>query len=143
MDTTTVTLVEAGTPAQLTRDQVPEHLTWNLTSIYATNHDWEGAFAAVAASIPSLSRFDGQLKSAEVLAEALLARDAANAVLAKLEVFASMRLDQDTTNDLYKSMDARIRTLLNKAADTTSYLNPQLLKIAKTTLKGWITETKL
>jgi oligoendopeptidase F len=138
MDTTTVTPVETGTPAQLTRDQVPEHLTWNLTSIYATNQDWEGEFAAVAASIPTLSRFDGQLKSAHVLAEALLARDAINAVLGKLEVFAKMRLDQDTTNDLFKSMDARIRTLLNKAADTTSYLNPQLLKIAKTKLKGWI-----
>jgi oligoendopeptidase F len=136
--TPTATPVETGTPVQLTRDQVPEHLTWNLSSIYATNRDWEEEFAAVAASVSSLSRFDGQLKSAEVLAEALLARDAVGSTLEKLYVFAHMRLDQDTTNDLYKAMYSRVRTLWNKATETTSYLHPQLLKVAKTKLKSWI-----
>ena len=29
--------------AQLQRDEVPEELTWDLTSIFATDDDWETA----------------------------------------------------------------------------------------------------
>jgi oligoendopeptidase F len=133
MSTTTVT------PVELTRDQVPEHLTWNLSSIYANNQEWEREFAEVAASIPSLARFDGKIKtSAETLAEALLARDQVLGLVDKLYVYASMRSDQDTANDLYKGMFARIRSLSIKASETSSYIHPQLLKIAKSKLKSWI-----
>lgn len=124
---------------ELTRDQVPQEMTWNLASIYATDADWETEFQTVSASIPGLARFDGKLKtSAEDLAEALLARDAQLIILEKLYVYASMRKDQDTANDLYKGMHQRIRSLWIKFADVTSYMHPQILKIAKSKMKTWI-----
>jgi oligoendopeptidase F len=124
---------------ELTRDQVPEGRTWNLASIYATDADWETEFKTVGANIPSLARFDGKLKdSPEALAEALLARDAQFILIEKLYVYASMRKDQDTANDLYKGMYQRIRSLWIQAADVTSYIHPQILKIAKSKMKSWI-----
>ena len=126
-------------PAELTRDQVPEHLTWNLNSIYTTNHDWEAEFADVSARVPELSKFDGKLQaSPEALAEALLARDSVIVLIEKLYVYASMRKDQDTSDDLYKGMYQRVRSLWIKCSDTTSYIQPQILKIPKSTLKGWV-----
>jgi oligoendopeptidase F len=49
-----------------------------------------------------------------------------------------MRKDQDTANDLYKSMFSRIRSLAIKADEFMSYMKPQLLKIAKSKLKSWV-----
>ena len=128
-----------ATPAEITRDQVPEHLTWNLSSIYATDQAWEADFAALALRLPEIAKFDGKVKdSAESLAACLLTRDSIYTVLDKLYVYASMRKDQDTANDLYKGMFQRVRSLWIKTSGTASFIHPQVLKIAKSRLKGWV-----
>ena len=35
----------------LKRNEVPEHLTWNLTSIFPTNESWEDAFQTIETGV--------------------------------------------------------------------------------------------
>ncbi len=47
--------------AQLQRDEVPEELTWDLTSIFATDDDWETAYDAVHQGAQALKQFVGHV----------------------------------------------------------------------------------
>jgi oligoendopeptidase F len=139
-----VIFMSATTPtATLSRDQVPENLTWNLSSIFQTDADWEFEFASVSARVLDIARFKGKLKaSPEALAEALLARDSVWALIGKLCAYAGLRKDQDTKNDHYQSMFERSRSLSIKFGDITSYFTPEILKIGKVTLNKWTTSNK-
>jgi len=58
--------------AQLQRDEVPEELTWDLTSIFATDDDWETAYDALHQGAQALKQFVGHVgDSAQTLQAAL------------------------------------------------------------------------
>jgi oligoendopeptidase F len=126
----------------ITRDQVPLEYTWNLSSIYATDADWETEFAAVSARMPQLAQFSGKLKSAKSLAQALAARDIENSTIGKLHAYASMRSDEDKTNGFYQDMYQRIGSLYNDFAAVVSYMHPQMLKLPESKLSGWSKKSK-
>ena len=53
-----------------TRDQIKKEDKWDLSSLFASEADWEKALADMNSTIPALSRFKGTLgQSAEKLAE--------------------------------------------------------------------------
>src|SRR6266436_6395512 len=58
------------------RHEVPEEMTWDAASIYATADDWQAANKKVLDGIESLGKYEGKLgESAATLLEGLRARD--------------------------------------------------------------------
>ena len=45
----------------LTREEVPEELTWDLTPIFETKEAWEDAFETLKKSYPKILEFRGTL----------------------------------------------------------------------------------
>ena len=75
--------------AQLQRDEVPEELTWDLTSIFATDDDWETAYDAVHQGAQALKQFVGHVgDSAQTLQAALEADLDLERQLEKVYVYA-------------------------------------------------------
>ncbi len=53
------------------RTEIPEEYKWQLTDLFASPEDWQAAYDACAAAIPSLAALKGTLgQSAEALAKA-------------------------------------------------------------------------
>src|SRR5690625_3045339 len=112
------------------RDEIPEHLTWDLEKIFATDDEWNKSFQKLQDDIPKIESFQGTLhESAEQLYNMFQMQDKIGESLSKLFTYARMRYDQDTTNAFYQSMYAKVETILTLASQAMSYIVPEILTI--------------
>lgn len=128
---TDTTATATATPAALpARSDVPVELTWDLTQIFATDADWEDAFATVERRYPELVAFKGKLRrSGKNLLAFLNLQNELYPVWYKLHVYASMKGDEDTTNSHYQGLTKRMRQLGAKIGAAMSWVTPELLTI--------------
>ncbi|TLG76551.1 oligoendopeptidase F [Culicoidibacter larvae] len=125
----------------LTRDQVPVTLTWDLTTIFKTDEDWEHEFAALQTFIEKAAEFVGTLnQGSEQLLAVLRYQDELFDRLGKVYVYASLKNDQDTTNSVYQGFDARAGSLYSSAASSMAFLSPEILAIEPDRLEAFINE---
>lgn len=125
----------------LTRDEVNVEETWRLEDIFATDAEWEREYSEVEKYSEQGQTYKGTLENgAEALLEALTYRDTLMQRLRRLNVYAHLKTDQDTTNSFYQAMDGRIKTLVVKVSTTLSFFLPELLSIDEATLNSWVEE---
>ena len=119
---------------------LPEE-TWRLEDIFATEEDWEAAYASVKEDLPKAESFKGTMgDSAEKLLAALQFQDQVLEKLGKVYAYSHMRYDQDTTNSFYQGMDDRAKGLYAQAASALSYIVPELLNIDEGKISAFLEE---
>lgn len=125
-----------------TRAEVPENLTWDLSTIFKTDADWEQAYQAVTAQAQETAKLQGTLgQSAASLLAGTKAVLATYRELEKVYVYASMKSDQDTTNDFYHGLDARGETLATNVSSQLAFYDPEVLAIPAETLQNYLDST--
>lgn len=125
--------------AQLLRNEVPEDLTWDLSTIFDSDNDWELAFAAVKQEAEMLSRFVGHVgDSAALLQSALEADLKIERDLEKVYVYAHQIYDQDTTNQSYAAFNSRVQALWAEVSQATAYFQPEVLNIPDDKLAAYL-----
>ena len=124
------------------RSDIPREYIWDLESIFPTNEDWEYNFRALQERLPELEALKGTLvQSGQALLAVLQKRDELFEKLETLFVYASMRRDEDTTNSKYQGMFDRAMQLFVQASTVASYIEPEILALAETTLDRFVQET--
>lgn len=124
------------------RSEIPTEYTWNLESIFQTNEEWEQAFQEIQSRIPELEAQQGTLaQSGQALLQVLRKRDEIFEKLGTLQVYASMRGDEDTTNSTYQGMNDRAIQLVVRAATAASYIEPEILALPEAELDRFVRET--
>src|SRR6185436_3023367 len=94
------------------RAKVAPAFTWNLTDVYTGDDAWRTRKEAVAAEIPALNKYQGQLgTSAATLADALERMSQLDKELSRLYVYASMRSDEDTRVSITQGMEQEMQQL--------------------------------
>lgn len=127
MSESTATATPAALPA---RADIPVNETWDLTQIFATEADWETAFAMIESRYPELVAFKGKLKrSGKSLLAFLNLQNELYPVWYKLHVYASMKGDEDTANSHFQGLIKRMRQLGAKIGAAMSWVTPELLTI--------------
>jgi oligoendopeptidase F len=125
------------------RSDVPVELTWDLTSIYATDAAWEADFARVSGMLPEIRSYAGKLnKTGKALLSALNLRDTAGQILGKLSCYANMRLHEDTTSSQYQAFTDRVSALGSQLAAATAFMTPEILAIDPKRLKSLMARNK-
>lgn len=125
------------------RKEVPEHLTWDLTTIFSTDNEWEKEFEQLQTEIPKIKEFQHTLgESSDKLLAVLKYQDEISERLGKLYVYAHMRYDEDTTNSFYQGMNQKAESILTFASSEMSYIVPEILQIEEETLKSFIRENE-
>lgn len=125
----------------MTREQVEEKYTWDLSAMYADDATWEADFEALKEKLPKLSAVQGSLsESSEQLAGAIEVLLDTQRTLSNLYVYASMKNDQDQNNSTYQTLDARAMQLYSQFSQTISFFEPELLAIEEDTLATWLEE---
>lgn len=123
----------------LSREEVPEHLTWDLTSIFSSDEEWEKAFQVVAQLDQEATKFQGKVaNSAENLYEALQASDNVSQQFGKLYTYSHLKHDQDTTNAKYQAMESRMKALGAKLSAAWSFLTPEILSLSEETINEFL-----
>ena len=98
---------------QILRSEVPENLTWDLTTIFESDDAFEVAFKSVQSAAKQLSQYIGHVgESATALLAALEADLAAEREFEKVYVYAHQIFDQDTTNPNMRLIMRRFRVYM-------------------------------
>lgn len=125
------------------RNEVPEELTWDLTTIFPSDEAFEKEFKEIQELSKQSEQFKGTLgDSADALLSALKFRDALFDRLEKLYVYAHLKLDQDTADATYQGMNSRAGSLITQVITGLSYFDPEILSIEETRLKAFLNENK-
>jgi oligoendopeptidase F len=104
--------------------------TWDLSSLYASNHQWESDFTKLEAQLGKFDGYRGKLgESAETLAAALDFDSNFDRVAERLGTFAFLKTTEDQSNSDYQAMKSRFQNLAMRASQAASFMRPELLAI--------------
>lgn len=124
---------------RLKRNEVPEHLTWDLTDIFANAEAWEAEFKAVTADLPSLDKHQGKLAEgpAAVLAALREMEDMAKR-LYRVASYAFLKLSADGTDPANQAAAGRAGALVAQFKAAMAGLQSELLSLPAETLEGYM-----
>lgn len=126
-----------------TREEVPVELTWDLTTIYANDDEWEKAFNTAAEKIADFKKYEGTLdQGAQAFQEALETMLAVFREVSVVYTYAHLKNDQDTGNSTYQAMSDRALTLVTSATEASSWFEPELLELPEEQLENYFEENK-
>src|SRR5665213_2233562 len=90
------------------RSKVKPADTWNLSSLFPSDGEWEKAFGQWEKRIPGYKKFDGHLAdSAKTLAACLKFDADLDRQGESLGIYAYLKTTEDTTNSEYQRMKGR------------------------------------
>ena len=111
--------------------------TWDLTTIFESDEAWEEALKNIELRIGEEERFKSGFDSKEILLEALELERDIDVDFGKVYVYAHLKHDQDTSNDVYSNLESRARSLGVKLSSAWSFFLPKLMEIDADTLTEW------
>jgi oligoendopeptidase F len=121
------------------RSEVPVEHTWDLSSLFRSDAEWEAAFAAWEKQVDGYARFRGKLgESAGVLAECLRFDTAFDRAGDRVGTYAFLKETEDVANGTYQGLKARYLGVAARAMEAASYIRPELLALPDATLNGYL-----
>ncbi|MFB6300660.1 MAG: oligoendopeptidase F, partial [Halobacteriales archaeon] len=124
------------------RGEIDEEYKWDLSSIYASDDDWEAAYEAVVEQIETLRRYETDaFDDGETLLAVLEHRDVLMREVSKVTAYARMRSHEDTRDQDYQAMSARAQSLASEASSAASFIEPAIQALSRETLETMIEST--
>ena len=121
------------------RSEADSKYTWKLEDMVAEDSQWEQMFKEAAGEISEYASYKGRLAgSADTLYACLLFDDKLSQKIERLYVYARMRSDEDTTVQRYQDMFSRAQTLSYRAAESSSFLVPEILSMDRELLEQYM-----
>lgn len=127
----------------ITREEQQLENTWDLTTIFKSDEDFETAYKTLENKIANNDQFKDGFDSAEKLADALELERSLDTELGQLFVYAHLKHDQDTSNDTYSALESRARSLAVKYSTAWSFLVPAIMALPEETLKEYAEHERL
>lgn len=122
--------------AVMTREQVEQKYTWNLTDLYEDDNAWEADFARSQQIVASAYAYQGKLaESPENLYECLSLRSELHILVSRLYQFAHLSRDLDNRVSKYQQMNERAATLSAQAGAAFAFVEPEILQIDEKKLR--------
>ena len=112
------------------RKDVPSSDKWDLSSLFASDGDWEKALSEIETLTEKAAAYKGRLsESDETLLSALKAYEAADKKLEAVFNYASLQLTADETDSAAQNKEGRARMAYTKYLAATSFFNPEVQSI--------------
>lgn len=127
---------EARIPA---RHEVNEADTWDLAPLFKSDGAWERAFKKLESQIPEFARFRGTLgKGPKYLRAYYDFEIAFDRAAEPVGSYAFLKASEDVANSTYQGMVARYRHMATRAAETASFVAPEIRAIPKKTIAAYL-----
>ena len=128
-----------GIAQERDRAQIADRYKWNLTDIYPSIDAWRAAKERIQKELPKIGQFKGKLVSSpSTLADALDTLYAIDKELSRAFVYVGLLADQDTREAGPQGMRQEMVQLGASFSAEAAYIEPELLKISKTTLEKYV-----
>jgi oligoendopeptidase F len=133
--------VTATSTTILARGEVPLEETWALDTVFATDEEWEAAYAATSERLRDLVAFRSHIAEGPgALLAALRIADDIDKATGTISAYASLRRSEDATNTRYGEMADRAIGLDSRAAAAASFLAPEIAALGDETLATWLAD---
>lgn len=128
----------------LKRSEIPVELTWDLSSIFASDAEWEATFEKVTASLHDVASLRGTLAtSVESLYHAIKVQENIGYDLGFLYVYAHLCFDTDTTNSHYQGYFSKIQSLYANFMAAFSFFKTELLAADEAIIRCFLEDESL
>jgi oligoendopeptidase F len=126
------------------REKVKTEDTWNLSSLFKGDKDWEKTFAEWEKQIEGFARFKGKLgESAEMLSACMHFDAAVDRTGERLGVYAYLKTTEDQSNSTYQRMKGRFQHVSTRAGELASFIRPEILAIPEAKMKQFLADPSL
>lgn len=125
------------------RSETDEKYKWNIADMYADEADWEADFDASLKMADDFTSYSGRLgESAELLLEALRARDSVWQKAERVYVYAHMKGDEDNRVSRYQELSQRAMSLMSQISAKTAFFTPELMELPEGTIEKFLDENE-
>jgi oligoendopeptidase F len=125
----------------LERSEIPPAYTWDASSVFASDDEWEAALADVAGRVDSLAAFRGRLaEGPAVVADYLALAEELLRTAGKVGVYARMFYAVNTADEAAQARSDRASMLSSRLGAAMAFGEPELLAIGPETLERWAAE---
>lgn len=129
------------TEKRLTRAEVPEHLTWDLSDLFTTKKDWETEWKAIQEDLSTVTKFKGKLgEQAKNLLQCLKAADALEQRIIHVATYANLKQSGDGTDPENQNDAAKVASMLSKVRASLAFIDTEILSLSEETIKQYIKE---
>lgn len=126
---------------RLTRQEVPEELTWNLKDIFPNDQAWEAALAGVLASLPTVTSYQGRLhEGGAVFFACLEALEKLSKEFLKVRGYAYLKQSTDGSDPANQALLGRSSAAGAQFAAQTAFVRSEALALPDGTLERHIQE---
>ena len=123
------------------RSAVPSEFKWDLSSIFASDKEFEEAFSTINKYVDEIVSFKGKImESSDTLYNFYQVYSKMGRLLGKLYMYACLNCDSDTTNSKYKKYRLRVSKLDNDISSKTSFVSAEILATDYDIVKKYIDE---
>ncbi|EEX49202.1 oligoendopeptidase F [Jonquetella anthropi] len=131
-------------PAFDRRSDVPQEFCWRLEDLFAAPADWEKAAARVEELSKELAARRGRvMESSRSLLETLKLEEEMDGLLARVYQYAHCRSHEDMSDPKGKDLSQKATALAVRAAEATSFLEPEMLAAPREQVERWLDEPEL
>jgi oligoendopeptidase F len=118
--------------------------TWDLSSLFASDSDWEAAFQKWEKQIPKLEKFKGTLGNGPTaLANCFKLNSQLDRQAERLGNYAHLKTAEDTANSDYQRMMGRFQIAASRAGQAASFIRPEILALPASKLKTYLASKPL
>jgi len=147
MPTKTARKPKASRPKPKTlppREKVRLEDQWNLATLFASDADWEAAFAKWKKQIPKYAKFRGTLgESAKQLATCLKFDEEIDRLSERIGTYAYLKAAGNQANSNYQRMRGLVQNAGSESAQAASYIRPEILAIPAKKLAEFMASKEL
>lgn len=121
------------------RNQIDDKYKWNLEDVYPTEEAWQEDFDWIKANISDYQNYEGTLgSSSEKLMEFLKFDEKVNTKMARVFLYSMLSKDLDLGDAKYLGKYDETFSLYSDLAAKRSFVDPEILKIPKDKLDGFV-----
>ena len=126
------------------RSELRPEDTWNLSSLFSSDAEWEAAFAELTEMVPKIEEFRGTLAQSPGHLRACL--DFMNDIHRReerLAYYASLRVSEDVSDSEAQGRYSRFMRLSSRLDATASYQSPEIQAIPDETMDRFLKAPEL
>ncbi|MCC7476715.1 MAG: oligoendopeptidase F, partial [Pirellulales bacterium] len=121
------------------RSQVKPDDTWDLSTLFKNDAEWEKAFVAWEKQIPRYEKYRGTLGDGpDALAKCFEFDSEFDQAGERLGTYAHLKTTEDMADSCYQRMSGRYEHAATQAAEAASYIRPEILALSDKKLKEYV-----
>ena len=120
------------------RNEIAEEYLWDLSSLFASDEDWEKSYAELEADLAKMSEYNGKLgDGAAVVADMYRTLYDLGARLEAVHGYSYQRRTEDTRAAKAQNMSTKADALYVRFMGAVSFVDPELLSLPEETLESY------